>query len=392
MIRYIVAFIMLALPLRADVTVQQVTSPGGLNAWLVQEPSIPFTALEIMFEGGAALDPSDQGGVANLMMGLIEEGAGDMDARTFSLAQENLAASFEFDVYDETTTISARFLSENRDQAIDLLKTALTQPRFDQAAIDRVRAQVLSIIASDAKDPNTIAGVTFDTLAYGDHPYARPLNGNTETVTALTRDDIVAAHQRLLVKNRMFVAAVGDISADELGLLLDRLLGDLPDGTVADVPPVDFALKGGVTVVTEPFPQSVALFGHEGIDRDDPDFFPAFILNHVLGAAGFESILTQEVREKRGLTYGISTALVGKDQANVFIGQVASANDRVAQAIDVVRDEWARIARDGLTAQQVEAAKTFLTGAYPLRFDGNARIAGILAGMQRQGLPLDYIT
>ncbi len=376
---------------RADVPIQEVTSPGGIKAWLVQEPSIPFVALEIAFKGGAALDPASKQGVSYLMTGLIEEGAGDMDARAFAKRQEELAASFGFDVFDETMTISARFLTENQDEALELLRTALVEPRFDQDALDRVKAQILSIIASDEKDPNSVASRTFDSLAFGDHPYAAALEGTVETVTALTRDDMLVAHQRLLVRENLFVGAVGDITAQELGLVLDRLLGELPKGEKGIVPPVDYGLQGGVTVVDLPTPQSVALFGHSGIDRDDPDFFPAFLLNSILGGRGIESRLTREVREKRGLTYGIGTFLVSKEETNMLLGQVASANDRVAAAIDVVKDEWAKMAADGVTQEELDAAKLYLTGAYPLRFDGNATIANILVGMQRQDLPIDYI-
>ncbi len=391
MIRYIFAFILLAVPVRAEVDIQQVISPGGIKAWLVEEPSIPFMAMDIWFEGGAALDPAGKQGAAFLMMGLLEEGSGDMDARAFAAAQEGLAASFNFDVYDETTIIEAQFLTENRDQSVALLKQALTQPRFDADALERVRAQVLSIIASDEKDPDTIAARAFDRLAFGDHPYAKAIEGTAETVAALTQQDMFDAHARLLTKDRIYIGAVGDITADELGVMLDDLFGSLPVSDGSGVPETTYNLAGGITVIDQPFPQSVALFGHEGIDRDDPDFFAAFILNHVLGGAGFESRLTQEVREERGLTYGIGTYLVGKENANKYMGQVASANDRVAQAIEVVKDEWANAATNGITAEELEAAKLYLTGAYPLRFDGNARIAGILAGMQRQDLPIDYI-
>ncbi|MGV6839638.1 MAG: M16 family metallopeptidase [Planktomarina sp.] len=375
----------------AEVPIQQVQSQSGLSAWLVEERSIPFIALEIMFQGGAAADPQGKKGAANLMMGLLEEGAGDLDAQGFQAAQEALAASFGFDVYDETTTISARFLTQNKDEAVELLRLAITQPRFDQAALDRVRAQVLAGIASREKDPDTIAGRAFNAAAFGDHPYALPLEGTTGTVQSLTRDDMIAAHARLFGRRNIHIAAVGDISADELAGMIDTLFADLPEGEALETPSVALELTGGTTVIDFPVPQSVAIFGHAGIDRDDPDFFAAFVLNHILGGGGFESRLLQEVREKRGLTYGIGSYLANRDQAQLYMGQVSSANDRIAQTIDVVKDVWRDTATNGVTAEELEAAKTYLTGAYPLRFDGNARIAGILVGMQRQGLPLDYI-
>ena len=333
----------MGLTVRADVTIQEITSPGGINAWLVEEPAIPFVALEIRVRGGTALDLAGDRGATNLMMALIEEGAGDMDARTFQTAREGLAANFGFDSYDDAVSISARFLTSNRAEAVDLLRLALTQPRFDQDAIDRVRAQVLSGILSDALDPDAIAGDVLFAAAFPDHPYGTPDSGTPESVAALTRDDILTAHANALTRDRLFVGAVGDISAVELGALLDELLGDLP----AIGPPLPsampYALPGGVTVVDFDTPQSVALFAQAGIARDDPDFFAAHIMNHILGGGGFGSRLMQEVREARGLTYGIGTYLVPRDLSALLLGSVASSNDTMAQAIAVTRAEWARL-------------------------------------------------
>jgi zinc protease len=314
-----------------------------------------------------------------------------MDAQAFAAAQEALAASFSFDVYDDTVSISVRFLTENRAESLALLKTVLTQPRFDPEAIERVRAQVLSILASDAQDPESVAGATWSQLAFGDHAYGASRKGTVSSIAALSRDDIAAAHAMLFVRDTLFVSAVGDISEAELGPLLDNLLGGLPAGGGLKTAPVEFAMKGGLTVVDLPTPQSVALFGHAGIDRDHSDFFAAYVLNTILGGRGVESRLSAEVREKRGLTYGVSSFLVGKEEANMLMGQVASANDRIGEAIEVIRNEWVKMARDGVSQSELNDAQTYLTGAYPLRFDGNAKIANILVGMQRQGLSTDYI-
>lgn len=385
-----VAMMVFALPAQA-VDIQEVTSKGGLKAWLVQEPSIPFTALQLRFRGGAALDRPGKRGSVYLMSGLIEEGAGDLDAREFAAAQEALAASFSYNAYDDGLSISAKFLTENRDEAVALLKLALTQANFDEDAVARVKSQVLSGISSDLKDPSKIAGVTFDRLAFGDHPYGSAKEGSPESVAALTREDVVNAYRDVLTTERVFIGAVGDISAEELGILMDDLLGELP-ATGASLPGrADFALGGGVTVVDYPTPQSVAVFGHQGIKRDDPDFFAAYVMNQILGAGGFGSRLMEEVREKRGLTYGVSTYLLPMDNAELFLGQVASANDRIGQAMTVIRDEWDKLANQGVTAEELEDAQKYLTGAYPLRFDGNTSIARILVGMQEDGLSTSYI-
>ena len=388
---FVTAFVLIAAPLRADVDIQEVTSPMGLKAWLVEDHTIPFMALRVGFEGGASLDRPEKRGAVNLMMALLEEGTGDLDARGFAQEVDELAASFSYNATDDSVSVSARMLSENRDQAIALLRGAMTAPNFDQSAIDRVKGQVLSGIQSDLKDPNSIASAAFDLAAFGDHPYGSDTSGTVDSVTALTRDDISKAHRDTMARDRVFISAVGDITAADLGALLDTLLADLPEIGATMPVHVDVSLEPGITVIPYETPQSVALFGHRGIKRDDPDFFAAFVANTILGGGGFESRLMTEVREKRGLTYGVQSYLAPKDHAEMVIGQLASANNRMGAAIDVIKDEWAKIAEVGVTQAELDQAKTYLTGAYPLRFDGNGPIANILVGMQMQRLSTDYV-
>ena len=283
------------------------------------------------------------------MTGLLEEGTGDLDSRGFAKEVEGLAATFGYDTGDDSTSISGRFLTENRDEAVELLRRSLLEPSFNQPDIDRVREQVLSGLRSDAQNPNNIARLAWDEKTYGDHPYGSAFKGTVESVEALTRDDIVAAHSAVFAKDRIYVGAVGDITPEELGPMLDKLLGDLPETGAAMPAQADLKIEGGLHVTEFDTPQSVAIFGHSGIDQDDPDFFAARILNQVLGAGGFESRLTTEVREKRGLTYGVYSYLASQDLAATVQGQVASANDRIGQAIEVIKEEWAKAASEGIT-------------------------------------------
>ncbi|MHA6263029.1 M16 family metallopeptidase [Arenibacterium sp. CAU 1754] len=380
-----------ALPAAAEVKIQEIKTPAGITAWLVEEHSIPFTALEIRFRGGTSLDVPGKRGATYLMTSLLEEGAGDMDARSYARALESLAASFRYDARDDAVSISARFLTENRDEALALLRDTIHQPRFDQEAIDRVRGQVISGLMSDAKDPNEIASTALSRMAFGDHPYGSNGQGTVESVSALTRDDIVEAHRGALARDRLYVGAVGDITAEELGVLVDALLADLPE-TGREIPgPAEVTISGGETVIPFDTPQSVAVFAQRGIDRDDDDFFAAYVMNQILGAGGFESRLMTEVREKRGLTYGVYSYLVPRDLAAVYLGNVSSSNDRIGEAVEVIRNEWQSMVEKGVTLKELKDAKTYLTGAYPLRFDGNAQIASIMVAMQMQGLPIDYI-
>lgn len=391
----ILAFVALTLaatlPARAQVDIQEVTSPGGLTAWLVEDHSIPFVAIDILFEGGTSLDAPGARGATYLMTGLLEEGAADMDNAEFAARSEALAAYFGFDSYRDSINITARMLTQNRDEAVDLLRAALVDPSFEQSAIDRVRTQVLSIIDSNQNDPSDLASSELYAQTFGDHPYGSDHEGTTESVQALTRDDLIAAHRGALARDRVHIGVSGDITPEELGQLLDRLLGDLPE-TGTEMPgDAPYNLTGGITVIDYPTPQSTAFFGHAGIERHDPDFFAAYVLNQILGGGNFRSRLMQEVRVERGLTYGISTFLVLFNHGPMMLGQFSSSNDLVAEAIDVLHDQWADVAENGVTAEELEAAQTYLTGAYPLRFTGNATIAGILSGMQIDEMPIDYI-
>lgn len=379
-----------ALPAQAELKIQEVTSPGGIKAWLVEDHAIPFTALEIRFRGGTSLDAPDKRGAVNLMTALIEEGAGEMDSLGFASARDSLGAEFSFGSSDDALSVSVRMLSENRDAAVDLLHQALVDPRFDQVAVDRVREQVLSNLRSSATDPGSIAEDRFNLLAYGDHPYGSNGDGTIDSVTALTRDDVVAAFKGAIARDRLYVAAAGDITAEELGLILDRLLGDLP-ATGAPLPDkAPWLMPPGQTVIDFPTPQATVLFGQEGIPRDDPDFFAAFVLNEALGGSRMTTRLMTEIREKRGLTYGIGTYLVNADYSDLLLGQFSASNDKVAEAIKVLTEEWGKAAREGITEDELQSTKTYMTGSYPLRFNGNGPIASILVGMQMNGYPIDY--
>lgn len=378
-----------AAPAFADVKITEVTSPLGMKAWLSEDHGIPFVALEIRFRGGSSLDAPEKAGATNLMMALIEEGTGDLDSYGFADARDSLAAQMSFSAGTDWVAISAQMLSENRSEAAKLLASAVTKPRFDAEAIERVRAQVLANLRAGEKDPSTLAARAFNAMAFGGHPYGREGDGTVETVSSLNREDILDAHRNSLARENVFIAAAGDITAEELGLLIDEVLGGLPQKGPKLPGKAPWNLTPGVTVVDFPAPQSTVLFGDLGIHQDDPDFFAAFILNEAMGGGG-SARLMKEVRSKRGLTYGIYSYLAGYEEADVMQGQFSASNDKVAEAIEVIRAEWAKIAAEGLPEEELARVKTYLTGAYPLRFDGNGAKAGILAGMQMQGMPIDY--
>ncbi|WBU56854.1 M16 family metallopeptidase [Paracoccus sediminicola] len=376
-------------PARA-IDIQQVTSPGGIEAWLVEDDSIPFIALNFAFRGGASLDAPGKRGAINLMTHTLEEGAAEMDATAFAAALEELGAGITFDVGDDALTVSARFLTENRDEAAKLLRDALTEPRFDEDAVERVKGQVMAVIRSEDTDPQSIARKAAAKAVFGAHPYGSSINGTAETVAPLGPQDMVEALNRVVARDRVVVGAAGDVSPEDLGMLIDEILGGIPETGTAPLPEqAEFLSDGGLELIEWDSPQTVVGFVQPAPEMDDPDYFAAFVADHILGGGGFSSRLMEEIREKRGLTYGVYTSLVNALYGPTWQGSMASSNGSVAEAVELVRQEWARMS-EGVTEQELADAKTYLTGEYPLRWDGNGKIAGILAGMQLIGLPIDY--
>lgn len=381
-----------AAPALAEMKIEAATSPGGVPFWLVEDHSQPFTALSINFLGGTALDAAGKRGAVTLMTGLLEEGSGKMDSQGFAEAREALAARMSFDPSADAVTVSARFLTENRNAAIDLLHQALVDPTFDAASIKRVKGQIAAIQKNNASDPGQIASDQMDKLLFGAHPYGTSDLGTPDSLKALTRADLVAAHDAALTRDRVRIAASGDINAAQLGLLIDKLVEGLPAKGGKNPPDIAPDASGKTVVLPFDTPQSSVVFAQKGLRIDDPDYFAAAVLQQIVGGQGFSAILLDEVREKRGLTYGIGAGLSLMSHSTQWRGGFASANDRVAEAVTVVRDIWAKVADKGVTSEQVEKAKTYMTGSYPLQFNGNVTIAAILGGMQVLGLPPDYVT
>lgn len=379
-----------ALPALAETAITEVTSPGGIKAWLVEEHGLPFVALQIRFAGGTALDAAEKGGATNLMTGLIEEGAGNLDAQGFAAARDALAAEFRFSADLDGVSVRARFLTETSAEAVALLRQALTAPRFDPDAVERVRGQVLANLRSEAKDPAAIAGDALRARMFAGHVYGRPADGTEQTVQALSREDIAAAHRAGLTREGVTVGAAGAITPEALGLLLDALLGELPATGPERAGPAEIAGAAGLKVTPFPGPQARVSFAAPGIRFDEPDYFAALIMNEVLGGDRFGSRLMTELREKRGLTYGARSQLTVFDQAEIISGSFATGVETTGEAVEILRAEWARLAAEGISEEELASAKRYLTGSYPLRFDGNGAIASILTGMQVLGLDPDY--
>jgi len=373
------------------IDVQEVTSPGGIKAWLVEEKTVPIVAMNFAFLGGNAQDPEVKSGLSNLMSSLLDEGADDLDSQAFQRALEETQARISFsagrdDFYGEIRTLS--FLA---DESFELLRKAVTKPRFDPEPIERMRRQVLVGIKRSEADPDSIANKTLFSKLFPDHPYGNESSGTLETVASITREDLVAQYKAIFAKNTLKVAVVGAITPEELGPLLDKVFGDLPEkGDLKPVPEITPATGESITVALD-VPQSAIRLALPSIKRKDPDFLAAFVMNHILGGGSFTSRLYDEVREKRGLVYSVYSHLLPMDHSALFFIGAGSRGANAQQTVDLILQEIRRMGDEGPTPEELQKAKDFLTGSYALRFDTSNKIAGQLLGLQIEDLPADYI-
>ena len=390
---FVAWFLLLAAPApAAAIEVQRVVSPGGIEAWLVEDHSNPIISLDMTFRGGAALDPVGKEGLANLVSGLIDEGAGDLDSQAFQGQLQDLSIGLSFSAGLDTFSGDLKTLTENRDTAFELLRLALNEARFDEEPIARIRSQILAGLARDSENPRVIVRRTLKKMLFPEHAYGRPVSGTTESVTGLTVKDLRRFTAERFARDVLVVGVVGDITAKELAGLLDDTFLGLP----ATAAPVDLADttpsgEGGVIGVEKDLPQSVVVFGHEGIARADPDYYAAYVVNYILGGGGFSSRLYKEIREKRGLAYSVYAYLNPLDHAALVMGGVATQNERVSESLDLIRAEWRRMAEDGPSEEELRDAKIYRTGSFPLRFSSSGRISGMLIGMQLNHLGIDYL-
>ena len=372
--------------------IKSIKSPGGIEAWLVENHSNPMMALRFSFEGGSAQDPADKVGAANFLSAMLDEGAGDLDSAAFQERIEDLAVRLSFSDTQDAFYGNFETLTANRDAATDLLRLALTKPRFDADAIERIRAQLLASLAYAAKDPDKVALKEWYALAFDGHNYGRPSSGNEASVAAITAQDLEAFRARTFARSNLRVVAVGDITAEELGAMLDKVFGDLPEkADLKDIPKTAPVSGGKTKIIEMDVPQSVAVFGFGAMPRKDPDFLAAFVLNQLIGGGGFASRLMEEVREKRGLAYSVYSYLQPLRSASIFSGGVATRNDAVKTSIDLIRQELEHVAKEGPGEDEFANAKSYLTGSYALRFDTNAKIAMQLLGLMEEGFGPDYI-
>jgi zinc protease len=379
-------------PSRAATKIQHLISPGGIEAWFVQDATVPIVAMEFAMGGGAAQDPSEKAGVGNMVADLIDEGSGDLDSKTFHERLERRAIELSFSVTRDNFRGSLRMLRDDKDEAFDLLRMSLTSPHFDSADVERIRTQVISGLRRETSNPGSLASRKFLEIAYGDHPYGRPTGGSLHTVPDITIADLKDYVRRVLTREKLKIAVVGDIDAASLGKLLDRTFGGLPaKSSLVPVPDIDAAQPPQREFIPLDVPQTVVTFGGPGIKRSDPDFMAAYVVNHILGGGSLSSRLYREVREKRGLAYSVYDSLLWMDHSAMFVGNTGTRADRAGETVEAVTREVRRISEEGPTQQELDEAKSYLKGSRMLSLDTSSKLAGALLQYQLDRLPIDYI-
>jgi len=380
-----------AAPSHAATKIQRLVSPGGIEAWFVQDATVPLIAMEYAFKGGSSQDPAGKPGTGNLVAGLLDEGAGDLDSKTFHERLDRRAIELSFASTRDYFRGSLRMLKDNKDEAFDLLQLALTSARFDLADVERIRAQVISGLRRETTNPSSLASRKFLEVAFGDHPYGRPSNGTLDSVPDINVSDMKAYAGRIIAKDTLRISVVGDIDADTLGKLLDKTFGGLPaKSSLTPVAEIQAALPPQRAFVPLDVPQTVVMFGGPGIRRHDPNFMTGYVVNHILGG-GSSSRLYKEVREKRGLAYSISESLLWMDRSALFIGNTGTRADRAGETVDAIEKEIRRIAEDGPTQKELDEAKSYLKGSQMLALDTSSKLAAALLQYQLDRLPIDYI-
>lgn len=381
-----------AVPSFAATKIQHLVTPGGIEAWLVQDATVPLVAMEYAFAGGAAQDPLDKPGVGHLVASLLDEGAGDLNSKTFRERMERRAIELSFTIQRDRLRGSLRMLKEHNDEAFSLLQLALTSPRFDADDVERIRSQILSHLRHNSTNPNALAGLNFLKLAFGDHPYGHPSHGTLESVPTIKIDDLKNYVRRVLAKDRLKISVVGDIEPATLAKMLDRTFGGLPaKGDLTPVPDIIAAKPPQSAFVSLDVPQTVVMFGGPGIKRHDPDFMAAYVNNHILGGGSLSSRLYREVREKRGLAYSISQSLLWMDHSGLFAGTTGTRADRAGESLEAINTEVQRFAENGPTQIELDEAKSYVKGSQMLELDTSSKLATGLLQYQTDNLPIDYI-
>lgn len=382
----------LGVSLANALNIENVTSKKGITGWLVEDNTVPVVSIQFSIGGGTTQDPEGKEGLANLMTGLFDEGAGDLDSQAFQSRLDELGAEMAFSVTRDRMRGNMKMLAEKRDEALNLLALAVQKPRFDDEAIDRIREQLVAELKASEKDPKTIAQNRLLTLIYGKHPYARRGEGTPETLATINRDDLVKAHHAMFARDNIHIGIVGPVSANEAATIIDKIFGALPEK--AELKKIEEAKLnlGGMANVNYDLPQTSLMLVYPGVKRNDPDFFAAYLMNYVLGGPGLTSRLFSEVREKRGLAYTVGSSLMLYDHSATLAVSTGTRSSEAQKSLSTIRSEVKKMADEGVSEQELDEAKSYVIGSYAVQNMGSSSdIAATLVSLQDENLPIDYI-
>jgi len=373
-------------------SVQKVVSPGGIEAWLVEDYAVPLIAIEFAFKGGAAQDPVGKPGVATLLAGLLDEGAGPYESEAFHRALDEDAIELSFSADRDVLTGRMQTLSRNMGRAFELLRLAVTESRLDTEPLERVRSQLAAGLRRETNDPDYVAGRAFRSLSYPNHPYGAPVRGDLDSLPSLTQGHLIEMRSAILARETLKIAVVGAIDAATLARHVDDVFGGLPEKAhLVPIPSVDLAGAGTRHIVDVDVPQSTIRFGRQGLARKDPDFVAATVVNHILGGGIFSARLFREVREKRGLAYSAYSQLVTYEHGAMLYGSTSTKNERAAESMQVIEEQIRDLSEAGPSEEELDKARKYLIGSYALRFDTSTKIAGQLAHLQMEGFGVEYL-
>lgn len=388
----LVVLLGLALPVWASLPVQEVTSDLGIKAWLVEDHNTPVVTLQFAFRGGVEQDKPDQQGLSVLLADLLTEGAGNLDAKAYQRELAEHGIRFGLEASRDVISGSLYVLTAELPKAAEMARLALTAPRFDDEAIARLKQRQQGAIKARLADPEWQARRALFAHIYSNHPYAYRSLGTAMSVDAITRDTLMAAAKVRLARDNLLVAAVGDITPEALGKLLDSVFGSLPENaSLSTIAEITAPESGRTLLLPQAGGQALLLFVAPGLRRDDPDWHAAQLVNYILGGGGFESRLMSEVRDQRGLTYGIGTSLSATEHSGLIMGNARTANAKAGEAWTVTRDVWRKVYENGVTDAELQSARDYLIGSLATGFTSSGAIAGILLSLQQDRLPMDYL-
>lgn len=374
------------------VKVEQVES-SGLKALIIEEKSVPAFTLRISFRrSGNAWVRKDEQGIPYLTSTLMNEGAGALDSTAFQKELDRHAIRFYGSADADSFTLSLESLSDQREKAEELLLLSLTDPRFDEEAITRMRDAILSDLARLEGKPSYVAARAWWQVAFKDHPYGFEIRGTPEALKRITRAQLKQYTREHFAKDNILIAAAGDISADSMKKLLDKLAAALPEKSMHAVEVEKRApdISAAPVHILREVPQSVVIFGLPGIERKDPRFYTAYVMNYILGGGELSSRLMDELRQRRGLVYSVSTDFSNLEKSAVFSGALASSNETANEAMEAVKSQLTLIGENGVTDKELADAKSFLTGSFPLNMDSNDQLTSYLMAIQIHDLGLDF--